>query len=154
MISVLGKARSLWASNLGCRGAESLGWLDVLPKNSAQDKVHEQVHCYDEAANHQLPIAAAFWMISIVFAEECPNLMQNLMQIHCSTHSVILNAMATPGHMLTQQYLPPPLTSTLKSSLFTHVHSSPLSLAARLHWCCANRSHYINNGWTFSRQTL
>ena len=41
-------------------------------------------------------------------------------------------------HMLTQWHLPNPLTSTVKSLLFTHVHSSPLSLAARLHWCCAN----------------
>ena len=38
------------------------------------------------------------------------------------------------GHVLTQwRLLPPPQTSTVKSSLFTHVHSSPLSLAARLH---------------------
>ena len=36
-------------------------------------------------------------------------------------------------HMLTQWHLPPPLTSTVKSSLFMHAHSSPLSLAARLH---------------------
>ena len=36
-------------------------------------------------------------------------------------------------HMLTQWHLPPPLTSTVKSSLFTHVHSSPLSLSARSH---------------------
>ena len=35
-------------------------------------------------------------------------------------------------HRLTQWCLPPPLTSTVKSSLFMHVHSSPLSLAARL----------------------
>ena len=57
-------------------------------------------------------------------------------------------------HMLTQQCLPPPLTSTVKSSLFTHVHPCPLSLAARLYGCCINHSHYINNGWTFSEQTL
>ena len=37
--------------------------------------------------------------------------------------------------MPTQWHLPPPLTSTVKSSLFTHAHSSPLSLAARLHGC-------------------
>ena len=37
-------------------------------------------------------------------------------------------------HNLTQWCLPPPLTSTVKLSLFTHVHSSPLSLA-RLHQC-------------------
>ena len=35
------------------------------------------------------------------------------------------------AHLLTQQHLPPRLTGTVKSSLFTHVHSSSLSLAAR-----------------------
>ena len=34
----------------------------------------------------------AFWITWIVFMEEHPSLMQNLMQIHCSTRSVILNA--------------------------------------------------------------
>ena len=53
------------------------------------------------------------------------------------------------AHMLTQQHLLPPLTSTVKSSLFTHVHSSPLSLAAGLHRCHANCSCYINNSWMF-----
>ena len=56
-------------------------------------------------------------------------------------------------HLLTQQHLPSPLTNTVNSSLFTQAHSSPLSLAAKLHRCHADRSHYINNGWTFSRQT-
>ena len=42
----------------------------------------------------------------------------------------------------------------VKLSLFTHVRSGPLSLAARLHLCCPNHSHCINNGWAFSRQTL
>ena len=60
MILVLGKARSHMVSNLGCGGAEEPGLFDVLPKNSAQDMVHEQVHCCVETANHQLPIAAAF----------------------------------------------------------------------------------------------
>ena len=52
--------------------------------------------------------------------------------------------------MLTQQCLLPTLTSTMKLSLFTHVHSSPLSLAVRWHQCHANLSHYINKDWTFS----
>ena len=55
--------------------------------------MQEQVCCCVEAANHQVPIA--FWIIQIVSVEECPSLMQNLMQICCSTCSVILNAMAT-----------------------------------------------------------
>ena len=62
----------------------------------------------------------------------------------CDSHTV---------HMLTQQHLLPPLTSTVRSSLFMHGHSSPLSLAARLHQCHANCSRHINNGWTFSGQT-
>ena len=57
--------------------------------------MHERVRSHEEAANHQLPIAAAFWIIQIVSVEECSSLMQNLMQICCSTHSVILNATAT-----------------------------------------------------------
>ena len=37
----------------------------------------------------------AFWIIWIVSSEECSSLKQNLINILCSTHSVILNAMAT-----------------------------------------------------------
>ena len=62
----------------------------------------------------------------------------------CDSHTV---------HMLTQSHLSPLLTSTVKSSFITHEHSSPLSLAARLHWCHANYSPYINNGWTSPGQT-
>ena len=57
-------------------------------------------------------------------------------------------------HTLTQWHLPPPLSSAVKLSLFMHEHSSPVSLAARLHQFWANRSPYINNGRNFSRQTL
>ena len=91
----------------------------------------------------------AFWIIWVISVEECSSLMQNLMQIHCSTCSVILSNGHTV-HMLTQWCLLPPLTSTVKSSLFMHVHSSPPSLAARLHWCCTNCSH-IDNGCTTSK---
>ena len=41
------------------------------------------------------PIWVAFWIIWIVSTEECSSLMQNLMQIHCFTCSVILNVTAT-----------------------------------------------------------
>ena len=57
--------------------------------------MYERVRCHDEAANHQLPIAAVFWIMQIVSMEECSSLMQNLMQVHCSTCSVIFNATAT-----------------------------------------------------------
>ena len=146
VIWVLGKARSRRAPNLSC-------WRVIwcLAKNSAQDVMHEQAHYYDEAANHQLPIAVAFWIIWISSVEECSSFMQNLMYIHCSIHSVISNAMATQYTCsLNDVYSPHWL---VKSSLFTHEHSSPLFLTARLHLCHANHSHYINNGWTFSRQT-
>ena len=76
-----------------------------------------------------------------------------LMQIHYSTCSLTLNVSATQYTCSPNGIYCTPLTSTVKSSLFTHAHSSPLSLAARLHWCCANCSYYINNGWTLSRQT-
>ena len=58
-------------------------------------------------------------------------LLYSLSHSECDGHTV---------HMLTQRHLPTPLTSTVKSSLFTHAHSSPLSLAVRLHPCHANHS--------------
>ena len=100
------------------------------------------------------PLAVAFWIIWIVSTEECSSLMQNLMQIHCSSDSVILKATATQYTLSLNSFSTTPLTSTVKLSLFTHAHSSPLSLAARLHQCHTNHSSYINYGWTFSGQTL
>ena len=45
-------------------------------------------------------------------------------------------------------------TDLYSEVVFVHnVHSSPLPLAARLHWYCVNYSSYINSGWTFSGQT-
>ena len=104
-------------------------------KKTAWDVMHERAHCHDEAASHQLPTAAAFWIIWIVSMEECSSLMQNLMHIHCSTHC-LFECDGHTVHMLTQRRPLPPLTSTVKSSLFVHVRSSPLSLAVRLHRCC------------------
>ena len=154
LILVLGKARSYRVPNQGCRGLESPRWFDVSPRTSAEDVMHKQAHCCDEAASHQLPTASAFWIIPIVSTEKCSSLTGNfgadlllysLSHFECNGYTV---------HVLTQRHLPPPLTSTVKSSLFTHAHSSPLSLAARLRRCHANHSHYVNNGWTFSGQTF
>ena len=75
---------------------------------------------------------------------ETDSLLCLLSHFECDSHTV---------HMLTQQCLPPPLSSTVKSSLFTHAHSSPLSLAASLYQGRTNHSHYVNNGWTVSGQT-
>ena len=74
------------------------------------------------------------------------------MQICCFTSSVILNVTATV-HMFIQQHLLPQLTITMKLSLFTHAHSSPLSLAARLHQWCVNCSCDNDSGWILSGQT-
>ena len=76
-------------------GLSHLGDLMFCQKISGRDVMHEQVCCCDEAANHQLPIVVAFWIIWIVSVEGCSNFTQNLMQIHCSTCSVIFNVMAT-----------------------------------------------------------
>ena len=94
--------------------------------------MHEWAHCHDEASNHQLPITVAFWIIWIVSAEEYSSLMQNLMQIHCSTGSVIVNATARQhtsslkGHLQSS-----PISTGTVESLFTHAHFSTLSLAVR-----------------------
>ena len=56
----------------------------------------------------------------------------------CNSHTV---------YLLTQWRLLPPLTSTVKSSVFT------LALAARVHQCCTNHSCYIDSGRIFSGQT-
>ena len=133
------------APNLGCRGLSHLNDLMFCQKTSVRDVIHEQLIVIKKLPI-MLPTAATFWIIHIVSAEECSSLMQNFMQICCSVLSVILNVMST---QYTQQYPLTPVTSRVKSSLFTHVHSSSLSLAARLHQCHTNHSRYINNGWTF-----
>ena len=83
-------------------------------------------------------------MFKLNAKSDAGSLLYSLSHFECHGHTV---------HMLTQCCLPPPLTSIVKSSLFTLVHSSPLFLAARLHRCHTNCSHCVNNGWTLSRQT-
>ena len=95
VILVLGKARSRRAPSLGSRGSESPGWSDVSPKNSARDVmpkggVLSGWSCQSPAAH-----SCSLLTYPKVSVEECSRLMQNLMQILCSSHSVILNAMAT-----------------------------------------------------------
>ena len=65
VILVLGKAKSCRMPNLGCWGTESPGWFYISQKDSAGDMMHEQVPC-DEAANHQLPIALAIFIILLL----------------------------------------------------------------------------------------
>ena len=69
--------------------------IQYFAKNSALAVMHEWLYCRDEAASHQLPIAAAFLIICTVSAGECSSLTQNLMQICWFTHLVISNVTAT-----------------------------------------------------------
>ena len=118
VILVLGKASSRLAPCLGYRGTESPGWFEVSLKNAAR--------CHDEAANHVLlnhPNSFSRGMLKFNEKFDADSLLYLLSHFECDGHSV---------HMLTEWCLPPPLTSTVKLSLFTHEHSSPLSLTARL----------------------
>ena len=94
VILVLGKARSHRALNLGYRGLNHLGDL-MFHQKLRMTRDAWEARCHDEAAIHQLVIAAAFWIIWVVSMEECSRLTQNPMQICYSTSSVILKVMAT-----------------------------------------------------------
>ena len=152
MILVLGKSRSCRARHLGCRGCESCGWFDVSPKNCRRLDVWAGKllwwSCQSPVAHscgllhHLNGFHGRMFKLNAKFDADL--LLCSLSHFECEGHTV---------YMLTQWHLLPTLTSTVKSSLFTHAHSSPFSLAARSHWCRTNHSHYINNGWTFSGQT-
>ena len=83
-------------------------------------------------------------MFKLNAKSDADSLLYILSHFECDGHTV---------HVLTQWHLPPPLTSAVKLSLFTLVHSSPLSLAARLHWCHTNHFLYTDNGRAFYGQT-
>ena len=112
----------MWA----VRWLSHLDDLCFAKNNSAQDVMHEWAHGCDKAANHHLPIAAAFWIIWIVprgmlklnAKFDADLLLYSLSHFECDGHTV---------HMLTQWCLPSLLTNTAESSLFTHacvpVHS-------------------------------
>ena len=145
VILVWGEARNGGALNLGCsggwvtwvircftkklcRGRDT--WVGVLWWWSCQSPVA----CSCSLLNHLNSLHWGMFKLNAKFDEGL--LLYLLSHFECDGHIV---------HMLiTQWCLPPPLTSTVKSSLFTHAHSSPLSLAARLYWCCTNHSHYVN----------
>ena len=155
VISVLGKARSHRAPNLGCRGAESPGWFGILSKNSVQDVMHEQAgtllwwNCQSPVThtcsllNHPNSFHREMFKLNAKF--DADSLLYSVSHFECNGHTV---------HMFTQWRLLPPLTSAVKLSLFTQAHSNPSSLASRLHWCRTNHSCYINNGWTFRVSSL
>ena len=149
VISVLGKAISHRVQHLGCRGTEPPGWLDVSLKNCMRCDTWTGMlswwSCQSPVAhtcsllNHPTTFCEGLFKLNAKF--DANSLLYSL-NFECDGHRV---------HMLTQRHLLPTLTSTVKLLLFTHAHSSPLSLAARLHWCHTNHFLYINNGWTFPR---
>ena len=111
--------------------------------------IHAQAHCCDEVDKHQLPIAAAFWIIQIFSVEECTNLRQNLMQICCSTQSFWM--WQSHSTHLTQWLLPPYWVvqwSCGCSCMLLPVHSPWLP-----GYIDVLQLHYISNSWTFSVQT-
>ena len=57
--------------------------------------MHEQIHCHGEAANHQLPIVMAFWVIQIVSVEGGVFKLNEKFDADLLLYSVILNVMAT-----------------------------------------------------------
>ena len=134
--------------NLGCRRAESPSWFDVSQKNCTRRDAWVDTllwwSCQSLVAhscgllNHTNSFCRGMFKLNAKF--DADSLLYSLSHFGCNGRTV---------HMLTQQCLPSPLTSTVKLSLPTHAHSSPLSLAAMLHWCHANCSCYINSGWAF-----
>ena len=76
--------------------------------------------------NHLNSFQGGMFKLSAKF--DADSLLYSIKHFECDCHTV---------HMLTWQSLLPSL-STVKSSLFMHAHSGPLSWAARLRWCCAD----------------
>ena len=149
---VLGKARSHWAPNLGCRRVSHQGDMmfcqKTLPKTWCMSGCIVVMKlpitsCHSWGLlNHPSSFHGRMFKLNTKFDADL--LLYSLGHFECNGHTV---------HLLTQWHLLPPLTRRVKSSLLTHAHCSPVFLAARLHHCCANHSCYINNGWTFSGQT-
>ena len=130
-----------WVTWVICCFAKKLheAWAGMLSWWSCQSPVAHNLGLL----NH--PNSFHRGMFKLNAKSDADSLLYLLSHFECDGHTV---------HMLIQQCLLPPLTNTVKSSLFTHVHSSPLSLAARLHQCHTNNSRSINNGWTYSGQNL
>ena len=153
MILVLGKVRSHRAPNLGCKEAESWeiwcfakrlcvrhdAWVGTLSWWSCQSPVAHSCGLLTHLNSYH----RGMFKLNAKF--DADSLLYSLSHFECDSHTV---------HRLSQWHLPPPMTSTVKLSLFMLMHFSPLSLAARIHWCHANNSCYINKGWTFSGKTL
>ena len=153
VILVLGKGRSHRAPNLGClgSGAELPVWFAVLKKIPQKTWSMSSAlwwSCPSSVTHNYCllnhPSSFHGGMFKLNAKLDADSLLYSLSHFECDGH---------PVNMVTQQCLLPILTSRAKSSLFIHTHSRPLSWAASLHRYRENCSHYINNDWSFSRQT-
>ena len=122
----------------GCTGAESPGWFDVSPNDAWMSVLSWRI-CQSPPFAHSCgllshPNSFHRGIFKLNAKSDADSLLYSLSHFECNGRTV---------HMLTRRRLLPPLTSTMKSSLFTQVYSSPLSLAARLHQRCANHSCII-----------
>ena len=108
VILVWGKTRSCRAPTLGCGGAESPGWLDVLLKNSSQRcdawaGALSWWSCQSPAAhscsllNHPNNFCGGMFKLNAKF--DADSLLYSLSHFECDGHTV---------HVLTQWHLPPP----------------------------------------------
>ena len=150
VILVLGKARSLRALNVGCRGAESPEWLDVSPKNFIGDVIQEWARSREEAANHLLPRAAALNHMNRFHGGMFK--LNTKFDAGPLLYSLVLNVMATQYTCsLSGIYHPHCLVQWSRqcSRMRIPVHSPWLPGYIDV----TNHSHHVNNGWTFSGQT-
>ena len=131
VILVLGKARSHRAPNLGCREVESPGWFDVLLKNSAWYVAWTGALSWWSC---QSTVTNSFSLLN-----HLNNFHREMFKLNAKfdadslLYSVTLNVIATQYTCsLNGIYCP---HSLVKLSLLTHMHSSSLSLAARINRC-------------------
>ena len=132
VILVLGKARSPKAPNVDCRGAEWVTWViwcfakKLCMRHDAWVGTSSRWSCQSLVAhscsllNHPNGFCGGMFKLNAKF--DADSLPYSLSHFECG--------MATQYTCLLTGIYCSPLTSTVKSSLFTHVHSRPLSLAA------------------------
>ena len=142
VLLVLRKARSCRVPNLGCRGLSHLG--DFM---FHQKTLHNTWYVSGHVVVMKLPVAHSCSLLNHPNSFHGGAFKLNAkFDADSLFYSVIFNATATQYTRSLNGVYRPPVTSAVKSSLFTHAPSSPLSLAARLRWCGSNHSLHIYNG--------
>ena len=130
-------------SLIAARTRSEYGSLSTDSQPSLKHLCHTFIHAVLTALSLK-----AFWIIQIGMFK----LNAKFDADHCSACSVILNATATQCTCSVNGVYHP--TDEYSEVVTVHAYSSPLSLAARLHQCCTNHSHYINNSWEFFQTDL